>query len=184
MTADWEDDPSLDSFVKANFGPLQRYSRAVCLGTLIDPDELLQESLVDLIRCWRPLCASSAPDQDLYKEALSILLKWARKLRKEARRRSARERALGHDDELGQFDQEDEDSVVAFKRVEDASTEELLAGLDETEREVMVLRILGLSFEQSADVLGKTTGKVRGIFYRGRKTLESQLRARGGGRDE
>lgn len=56
-----------------------------------------------------------------------------------------------------------------------------LQNINETTRNVMYLRLLGFSFKEIADILGKNDSWCRVVYYRGKKELNELL---GGVKDE
>jgi RNA polymerase sigma-70 factor (ECF subfamily) len=85
----------------------------------------------------------------------------------EVRRRARRPLLVSYEPEAD-FRTSASAESVALNRFGEGNTEELLLGLKEEYREVLLLRVVaGLSLEQVADVMGKSTGSVKQLQRRG-----------------
>lgn len=66
-----------------------------------------------------------------------------------------------------------EDAIAADER---ERVDALLAGLTEDQREIVVLRVVvGLSVEETAEVVGRRPGAVRALQHRALRTLRAEL---------
>ncbi len=169
------DDAALSTLLARHAPTVMRFATKMCRNDA-DAEDVLQDTLLAAARGVRDLRGGAAVSTWLYTVARSYCIKKRRK----SKHAPDAMVPLDAPESASIAATSDEPDDAASHREMGAALDRALRALDDTAREVIVLRdVEGLSAAETADVLGTSVDAVKSRLHRARSELRSQLVAYG-----
>lgn len=169
------DDAALSTLLARHAPTVMRFAMKMCRNDA-DAEDVLQDTLLAAARGVRDLRGGAAVSTWLYTVARSYCIKKRRK----SKHAPDAIVPLDAPESAAIAATSDEPDDAASQREIGAALDRALRALDDTAREVVVLRdVEGLSAAETAEVLGTSVDAVKSRLHRARSELRSQLAAYG-----